>query len=226
MSTSIRLRLAAHFPAFGLEIRTPRLTLRYPDDGDALALAALASLGVHDDDVMPFLVPWTRVPQPFLQRNTLQHLWTQRITMQQDTWSLPLVVVVDGEVAGLQDIGATNWSVTRTVGTGSWLGRAFQGQGIGREMRTAVLHLAFDGFDAVRATTSAWEENAASLGVTRALGYRPNGDAWSDRGGERTREVHFAMERDGFAAVRRADVEVVGAAAVAALFGTEQRPGA
>jgi RimJ/RimL family protein N-acetyltransferase len=42
-------------------------------------------------------------------------------------------------------------------------------------MRTAVLALAFDGLGAEVAETSAWADNAASIGVSRALGYEPNG---------------------------------------------------
>ena len=41
----------------------------------------------------------------------------------------------------------------RTVGTGSWLGRPYQGRGIGKEMRGAVLALAFDGLGAEVAET-------------------------------------------------------------------------
>jgi hypothetical protein len=36
------------WPLFGLRLVTPRVVLRYADDSDVLALAELASLGVHD----------------------------------------------------------------------------------------------------------------------------------------------------------------------------------
>ena len=42
-------------------------------------------------------------------------------------------------------------------------------------MRGAVLALAFDGLGAESATTEAFVDNPASAGVSRALGYRPNG---------------------------------------------------
>ena len=222
-----RDRLAVHFPAFALEVRTPRLTLRFPDDDDDLAdLAELGARGVHADDAMPFTVPWTRVPPPYMQRNTLQYFWTQRTTLQADAWNLPLVTVVDGSVVGTQGVFTTEWKVSRTVETGSWLGREFQGQGIGTEMRHAVLHLAFDGFGAERATTFAYEDNPASLAVTRAMGYRPNGQDRVARDGGPVLLHRFVMDRDDFAERRRADIELVGAAEVAALFGTERVPGA
>lgn len=220
---STRERLAVHFPVFGLEVRTPLLTLRFPDDEDLVDLAELGARGVHDGGTMPFTVPWTRIEPPFQQRNTLQYFWTQRSTLQGDAWNLPLVTVVDGQVVGCQGVFTTAWEA-RVVETGSWLGRQFQGQGIGTEMRRAVLHLAFDGFGAHRATTSAFADNPSSLGVTRAVGYRPNGDdvVVRDRVGAGLRR--FVMDRSDFDRIRRTDIEVVGADAVAKLFGTERPP--
>ena len=72
----------------------------------------------------------------------------------------------------MQDIGAENFRAVRSVETGSWLGRAHQGQGIGREMREAVLHLAFAGLGAEEALSGAFEDNAASLATSRAVGLR------------------------------------------------------
>lgn len=221
----LRQRLARHLPMFGLEVRTPRLVLRYPDDEDALALAELGALGVHDADATPFSIQWTSVPPPHQQRNTLGFIWDQRSTAQRDDWNLPLVTVVDGEVVGSQGLEGSSWSVLREVGTGSWLGQAHQGQGIGREMRAAALHLAFAGFDAVRATTGAWVDNPSSLAVTRHLGYRPNGEVRCVRKGEAVVMRRFAMDRADWEANRRDDIELVGAEPVAALFGTERPPG-
>lgn len=42
-------------------------------------------------------------------------------------------------------------------------------------MRAAVLELAFRGLGAAYAVSEAYADNAASLGVSRALGYGPNG---------------------------------------------------
>ena len=49
-------------------------------------------------------------------------------------------------------------------------------------MRSAVLALAFGPLQAEAAITSAWHDNHASLGVSRALGYRPNGESLDARG--------------------------------------------
>ena len=57
----------------------------------------------------------------------------------------------------------------------SSLGPGWRGRGVGRAMRLCVLALAFDGLGAQAAQTSAWPDNAASLGVSRSLGYADNG---------------------------------------------------
>jgi RimJ/RimL family protein N-acetyltransferase len=62
-------------------------------------------------------------------------------------------------------------------------------------MRSAALRFAFDGLGADRAVTGAFEDNHASLGVTRALGYRPNGDTLRARRGRSARVLNFVMER-------------------------------
>lgn len=222
--TTTRERLAEHYPAFALEVRTPRLTLRYPDDDDLLALTELGRTGVHEDDQMPFTVSWTRVPSPFRERNTLQYFWTQRTSLQSEKWNVPLVTVVDGEVVGTQGVFAREWSTLRAVETGSWLGRRHQGTGIGTEMRLAVLHLAFEGFGAAEAFTSAFADNPRSLAITRKLGYRPNGEDRAAREGGVACLCRYVMYAEDFDRIRRDDIEVHGAAAVAEQFGTARIP--
>lgn len=65
--------------------------------------------------------------------------------------------------------------MTRSLETGSWLGRAHQGQGIGTRMRQAVCAFGFDHLGAVEITSGAFVDNPASLAVSRKVGYRPNG---------------------------------------------------
>ena len=85
---------------------------------------------------------------------------------------------------GQQDIDAEGFAVRKVVSTGSWLGRDHQGRGAGKEMRAAVLHLAFAGLGAERAETAAFADNPASMRVTESLGYEPNGEAVQDRTGQ------------------------------------------
>lgn len=214
----LRDRLAEVWPLFGLSIRTPRLELRYPDDADLLVLAELSG-DIHDAGLRRFSVGWHEVPSPQRERNVLQYHWGRRGDWSADAWRLELVTVVDGRVVGTQGLWATSYRVSRTVLSGSWLGRAHQGQGIGSEMRAAVLHLAFAGLAADRADTGAFEGNEPSLGVTRKLGYRPNGDALVVDGERRDRELLFTLDRADWEARGREDIEIVGLEPCLALFG-------
>jgi RimJ/RimL family protein N-acetyltransferase len=206
-----------HWPLFGLRIRTPRLELRYPDDDLVAALADLAVQGIHDPSTMPFSVPWTRQPDGVLQRESLKHHWARRAETSPERWSLPMAVLEGGTVVGVQDVHAAGFVVNRTVETGSWLGRAHQGRGIGKEMRAAVLHLAFDGLGAELARTGCWDDNAVSEAVTRSLGYDDDGWTWEDREGVRARMRRFRLERSAWR--RRDDVRVDGLAPCLPLLG-------
>jgi RimJ/RimL family protein N-acetyltransferase len=62
-------------------------------------------------------------------------------------------------------------------------------------MREAVLHLAFDGLRAERADTAAWVTNHASLGVSRAMGYRDNGTTTRAAEGRRVEQVNLTLSR-------------------------------
>lgn len=209
------------WPLFDLRVETPRLTLVYPTDAQIDRLARLAAGGIHDDDAMPFSFPWTRQEPLQLQRSTLQYHWLQRGQWKPEAWELPLVAMVDGEVVGTQSVSGRSFSVVRAVETGSWLGRASQGRGIGTEMRAAVLHLAFAGLGAVVAYTSAFVDNPASQGVNRALGYVANGTRRVEREGKPALMVHFQLTREAWEQRRREDIRIFGLEGCLELFGAE-----
>ena len=75
----------------------------------------------------------------------------------------------------MQDLWAEEFALRRSVGTGSWITRAWQGHGYGTEARAAVLDLAFGHLGAIEALTEHIEGNGASERVSRKLGYVPNG---------------------------------------------------
>lgn len=191
-------------------MRTPRLVLRWPSDDDLVALADLAVGGIHGDDEMPFSTPWSRLPPDELTLGLLRFNWKRRGGWSPTDWDWNPVVVVDGEIVGTQGMVASQFPVLRTVATGSWLGRAHQGKGIGTEMRAAVLHLAFAGLGAVRAETGAWDDNPASIAVTRKLGYRLNGDKLLPLDGVAKRQVAFALSRTDWERGRRDDISLEG----------------
>jgi RimJ/RimL family protein N-acetyltransferase len=195
---------------FDLVVRTPRLELRLTRDEDLAAIVELVDGGIHDPGSMPFFVPWTDVEPARRARETAQWLWGHRANWSPDKWSFTAGVFAAGRPVGIQDIGAENFRAVRSVETGSWLGRAHQGQGYGREMREAVLHLAFAGLGAEEALSGAFEDNAASLAVSRAVGYDENGEARGRRRDGSGRTIRFRLGRDAWERRRRDDIEIRG----------------
>lgn len=203
--------VARLWPLFGLSVRTPRLTLLYVDDDLGAALMQLAvAEGVHDPEEMPFTVPWTRSPSPLLEREGLQRYWRGRAETSPDAWSLSFAVLEGDVLVGEQNLRATDFGTRRTVGSASWVARSRQGHGIGREMRAAVLHLAFDGLQAQVATSGAFEDNAASLAVSRSLGYVDNGWDLTARDGRPVRDLRMVLDRATWESSRRDDIGLEG----------------
>ena len=208
-----------HWPLFDLRVRTPRLELRPPDEAIMFALIDLADEGIHGPAFVPFLRPWTLEPDGERQRHSLQYYWRCWADWKPERWDLPLSVWVDGDLVGMQSLMAEDFGVRRAFETGSWLGRAHQGQGLGKEMRAAALHLGFAGLDATRAHTGAIEGNDRSMGVTRALGYEPNGELIKDRDGERIVVHEFRLDRAAWEPGRRDDIDIDGLEPCLEMFG-------
>lgn len=81
--------MAQMWPLFDLQVVTPRLVLRYVSDELGAELATLAAKGIHDPATMPFTEPWTDVPSPDLERNSLQYYWRNRAetSVNAGTWT-------------------------------------------------------------------------------------------------------------------------------------------
>ena len=198
------------WPLFDLVVRTPRLELRLPREAEFAALIEVADAGIHDPDTMPFFVPWTDLEAGPRARETAKWLWSHRANWSPEKWTFTAGVFVEGCPVGMQDLNAEHFRAVRSVETGSWLGRAFQGQGIGREMREAILHFAFAGLEAEEALSGAFEDNTASLATSRAVGYEENGEARGQRRDASGRTVRFRMARAAWEERRRDDIEIVG----------------
>jgi RimJ/RimL family protein N-acetyltransferase len=193
--------------------------------GSFSAIVELVDGGIHDAGTMPFFFPWTDLDPAPRARETAQWLWGHRANWSPEKWTFTAGVFVDGRPVGMQDIGAENFKAVRSVDTGSWLGRAHQGKGIGREMREAVLHLAFAGLGAEEALSGAFEDNAASLATSRAVGYEENGEARGRRRHGSARTIRFRMGRDAWALRRRNDIEIIGLAGCLEMFvGSPPKP--
>jgi RimJ/RimL family protein N-acetyltransferase len=157
-------------PLFALRLRTPRLELRLPDNRELIELRELAHSGIHPPDEMPFGVAWT--DEPYSEDFLVAYYRQQMDAWRPESWNLNLGVWAGGQVVGSQSVHGDGFVSSHILKTGSWLGLAFQRQGYGTEMRTAVLELAFRvlGADAVR--SGVIDGNVASRRVSEKLGYR------------------------------------------------------
>ena len=134
-------------------------------------------------------------------------------------WSLELAVFLDGRPIGSQALAARAFETFHAVNTGSWLGAAHQRRGFGKEMRGAVLDLAFNGLGAELASTEAFLDNPASAGVSRSLGYVTNGiGSLAPEGIARATE-RFRLTRADWFARPRPTVLIEGLAACREMFG-------
>lgn len=209
MSSEPLVRL---WPAAGVRVRSGDLELRWIDDELLVALAEVAGSGIHSPDVMPFEHPWTRGTAEEVARSVATYQWNARTKVSPQGFVLELGVVADGVPVGVQGLVADQWSVLRRIQTGSWLGRAHQGRGIGRRMRVLALHLAFEGLGAAEAATGAFADNPASNAVSRAVGYEPAGSVRVAREGRAVEHHNYLMSRERWSALRDAHAAILGGA--------------
>jgi RimJ/RimL family protein N-acetyltransferase/predicted GNAT family acetyltransferase len=201
-------------PSTRLRLRTPRLELRLPTVAELRRLFEVAQAGIHDPAEMPFGVAWT---DHLDEGSFLAHFRIKLASTTPDDWSLPLVAFADGEPIGVQEIRGERFAERRSVDTGSWLGGAWQGRGLGTEMRAAVLELAFTGLGAEVATSGAIEGNPASLGVSRKLGYELVGAHTVSPRGVPVEHADLELRRERFRSP--VPVELIGLAGLLELFG-------
>lgn len=210
------------WPAYAIVLTTPRLVLRLPDEAELAALAELAAAGVHEPGERPFLTPWTEGTPQERARSVLRAHWGRLASWEPDSWALGLAVFErgSGTVIGQVTLRARDFAVTGEVTTGSWLGLAHHRQGYGTEARTAILTLAFDHLGASDATSEVFPDNAASQGVSRRLGYQPDGISRDRRGDEVVLSDRLRLTRERWdGRGDKVPVEITGVEAARALFG-------
>ena len=205
-------------PLSRLRVRTPRLELRLATPAELRELAELAREGIHDPERMPFEVPWTDAAGTpgFVEESVEHHLGHLR-AWQPSEWTLSFVAFRDGRPIGVQALRTKDFARTREVDTGSWLGRAHQGEGLGTEMRAGVLTFAFELLGATRAVSGAIDGNQQSLAVSRRLGYEVTGTSTVAPRGAEVARTDLLLTRDRFTSPVR--VEVDGFEGLQPLFG-------
>jgi len=218
-----------HFPVWDVRVRTPRIELRAVTQQEMADQAEVAQRGIFSPGAMPmFSEPWTDLASPELERTMYQYWFRKWSEWSVDEWCLPFAVYLldDGTSGGSgatcvgnQITMASHFLTTRVVSTGSWLGLEHQGQGIGKEVRAAALHLAFEGLGAVRAESEALADNIASQKVTLAMGYHPNGDTIVVQRDVAQTLLRFALDRSDWESQRRDDITIEGLDGALDMFG-------
>ncbi len=227
------LTLEEIFPPYGLAITCGDVELRVLRDDDLPELVELVRGGIQAPGApMPFLQAWHE--EPFspgspdgFPATSLAWWWTQRAQFQPQKWSLALAVRRRGVLVGMQDMMATDFTQTRHVETGSWLGLPHQGRGIGTLMRQMAVGFAFDELGALECGSGYIVGNDRSAGVSRKVGYVDNG---LQRIAQRTAdgtigvtEQRMLITPDTYVRPDR-PVSVTGADAVRRFLAIERRP--
>lgn len=216
------------YPPLAVEVTTPVLTLRGASDALLEELAPLVRAGEALAEPLPFDDPMSLYeadPEVRVQR-WLQGIWRGRGTSSADLWRLHLVVVEHGRAVGVQDLVGHRFNLFGSVATFSWLARSARGRGLGREMRAAALHLAFEGLGAARAESDAFVDNPGSNRISASAGYRADGTSLASRRGEPADVQRWVLVREAWATGRRADIARHRVAPCRAALGIdERRPG-
>jgi RimJ/RimL family protein N-acetyltransferase len=208
-----------YWPVLDIRLATPRVRLRPMTEADQ---GELAELLPDDVELDPAATSYPgREGRP--GRGTVLHqgYWKSYGTWSPEAWRLNFVVTSGGAVVGVQELEGNDFARLRTLDSSSFLVAGARGQGLGKEMRRAVLALGFGPLGAEAAVTEAWQDNLASLGVSRSLGYRPNGEALHRRGDSVDTMVHLRLTRaDWLAGGLATGVEVAGYEAALPFFGS------
>ena len=214
------------------------MTLRLPDAKELAVLAQVAAEGVHKPGERPFLTPWTEGTPEDRARIVLQGHWDDLASWTPTNWSLGLGVFVSGdEPIGKVNLGArgrlrSGWSAADRVDLRPpgdpqpGLRRPellaadclISGQGLGTEARAGLLTLAFDHLGATDAVTEVFTDNHASQGVSRKLGYRPDGISKDARGDEVLVSDRLRLTAETWADISHPPVTVEGVEAARHMF--------
>ncbi|HEY5980523.1 MAG TPA: GNAT family protein [Microlunatus sp.] len=212
--------MADIWPPYRLRLRAGDLELTVIDEADIPGLAELAVAGIHAPGTMPFATPWTLTPPEKLPAELVRYFSSVRAGFGPDSFDLLFAVRVAGQLVGTQGLHGRDFAVTRTLETGSWLGLVHQGRGIGTRMRRAVCAYAFDELGAEEVTSGAFQDNPASLAVSRKVGYRPNGVVrLKRRDGELALNQKLVLTPGDL--IRGEPLEVAGAADLRVFLGLE-----
>jgi RimJ/RimL family protein N-acetyltransferase len=182
------------WPLFDLKLRCRGVDLRPLREADLPYLASVLPGDVGHDPKLELFDDLS--PQENERRLFWQSHWRALGSWSPSSWTLHFAVSFEGRPVGVQTLEGESFPQLRTVDSASWLVPEVRGRGVGVAMRMAVLALAFDQLGAVAAITSATVQNAASLGVSRRLGYTGNGVSTIIETGGVAQLQHLRLTKD------------------------------
>jgi len=183
-----------YWPMFDIQLSTPELELRHLTEAD---LASLSNVIPDDAEQNPSSTTYAGLDGRQNAGEVVpQDYWRARGSWRPESWALSFGVFRDGDLLGYQGLEGDDFVKLRTVDSSSFLAAPVRGRGWGKQMRAAVLALAFGPLGARFAITSAWSDNHASLGASRRLGYVDNGITVQRRDGQAGEMVHLRLSRE------------------------------
>ena len=214
------------YPPLDVRVVTPRLELCGATDELLERLAPFVRAGKATADPPPWDDPNAFYePDPEVRvHQWLRGIWRGRGTVRPDAWRLNFVVIAGEEAIGMQDLIGDEFDSFGTVESSSWVSSDVRRRGIGTEMRSAILHLAFEGLGAEEAHSEAAVDNVGSNGISERLGYERNGTAWATHDGQPVLGQRWRLGRETWAAQRRNDIAMSGVEKCRAALGLAPRP--
>jgi RimJ/RimL family protein N-acetyltransferase len=204
------------WPFFDLRIGCGEVLLRGVTDADIdLLLAVLPD----DLEMDPSAERFAELDDDTDRRRLFAaEIWKHRGTWSPASWCLDLAVEVEGRPVGVQALEGDEFPLLRTVDSFSLLATEVRGRGLATAMRAGVLAFAFEHLGAVAAVSSARTDNAASLAVSRRLGYADNGLSRTNTPTGVSELQHVRLTREQWQAGQR-PAAVTGAEACLPWFG-------
>lgn len=173
------MKLNGTWPTDGIIHTEGNVTLKWIDDGLLGELADLAAEGIFPRPYPSYAFGWAKGDAETVRRNVIEYQRGVRTTCGPEEWRLECAVIVDKRPVGVVGIGASEWQKRKAAVSGSWLGRRYQGRGIGFTAARGLLRVYFNEFHGGEARRVVYPENAASLRVGEKLGYvREVGDTF------------------------------------------------
>ncbi|WP_375384025.1 GNAT family N-acetyltransferase [uncultured Microbacterium sp.] len=185
------------WPPFGLRLSCGPIELSAIRDSDLLELVDAAA-DIHPDSLRPFPENWAGLPADARAATLARKYWAQRSSFSPNDWQLSLVVRLDGQIVGVQGAEAKAFPALRTPDTYSWLARGVQGRGVGTLMRQIICSFLFDELGATAVTSGAYDDNPASIAVSKKVGYVPNGRRLELRDGVAAAHTKFILHPSNF----------------------------